>query len=179
MTMYHGTTLVISKVDLEKSRLRLDFGKGFYLADKQGTAHIWAKNKTIQLGSGIPTILAYTVDNSIYKIHGKRFNPTPEEEWLEFICFNRRRENKGNEPRHDYNWVSGPIANDKVYNVVDNYLDGIIDASEAITRARTLPQTYQLSLHSSLALSYIDEKSMVYKQFKNNGWSKNWVKSGR
>jgi len=176
MTMYHGTTLVIGKVDLEKSRLRLDFGKGFYLADKQETAHIWAKNKTIQMGSGIPTILAYTVDSNIYEIHGKRFNPIPEEEWLEFICFNRRRENKGNEPRHDYNWVSGPIANDKVYNVVDDYLDGVIDASEAITRAQTLPQTYQLSLHSPLALSFIDEGNVVYKQFKNNGWSKNWVK---
>ena len=120
--------------------------------------------------------MAYTVDTGIYEIRGKRFNPIPEEEWLEFICFNRRRENKGDEPRHDYNWVSGPIANDKVYNVVDNYLDGVIDASEAIKRAQTLPHTYQLSLHTSLALSYIDEKNVVYKQFKNNGWSKNWVK---
>jgi len=176
MTMYHGTTLIIGKVELDKSRLRLDFGKGFYLADKQGTAHIWAKNKAIQLGSGIPTIIAYAVDTGIYETHGKRFNPIPEEEWLEFICFNRRRESKSDEPRHDYNWVSGPIANDKVYNVVDNYLDGVIDASEAIKQAKALPQTYQLSLHSSLALSYLDEENVIYKQFKNNGWSKNWIK---
>jgi len=176
MTMYHGTTLVIDPVDFDKSRLRLDFGKGFYLANKQGTAHIWAKNKTIQLNRGIPTILAYTVDNGIYETYGKRFNPTPEEEWLEFICFNRRRGNKSTEPRHDYNWVSGPIANDKVYNVVDNYMDGVIDISEAIERAQALPQTYQLSLHTPLALNFVNEDEAVYKQFKNNGWSKDWIK---
>ena len=176
MTMYHGTTLVIGKVNLEKSRLRLDFGKGFYLADKQGTAHIWAKNKTIQLNSGSPTILAYTVDNGIYETNGKRFSSLPEEEWLEFICFNRRRGNKGDEPRHDYNWISGPIANDKVYNVVDNYMDGVIGVREAIKQARTLPQTYQLSLHTPLALRFLNEDNVVYKQFKNNGWSKNWIK---
>jgi len=176
MTMYHGTTLVISKVDFDKSRLRLDFGKGFYLADKQGTAHIWAKNKAIQLGRGIPTIIAYSVDNGIYETYGKRFDPIPEKEWLEFICYNRRRGNKGDEPRHDYNWVSGPIANDKVYNVVDNYMDGVIDIGEAIKRAKALPQTYQLSLHSSLALSFLNEDEVTYKQFKNNGWSKDWIK---
>jgi len=81
MIMYHGTTFVINKVDLEKSRLRLDFGKGFYLADKQGTAHIWAKNKAIQLNNGIPTIIAYTVDNRIFETYGKRFGSVPDEEW--------------------------------------------------------------------------------------------------
>jgi len=176
MIMYHGTNLVIGMIDFEKSRLRLDYGKGFYLADKQGTAHIWARNKVIQLNRGIPTVLAYTIDNSIFETYGKKFNPIPEEEWLEFICFNRHRDKKGNEPRHDYNWVSGPIANDKVYNIVDDYVDGLIDVSEAIKRARTLPQTYQLSLHSPLALNYIYEDNVVYRQFKNNGWSKDWIK---
>jgi len=55
-------------------------------------------------------------------------------------------------------------------------MDGVIDINEAIERARTLPQTYQLSLHSSLALNYINENEVVYKQFKNNGWSKDWIK---
>ena len=175
MKMYHGTTEVIGKVDLEKSRLRLDFGKGFYLADKQGTAHIWSKNKVVQLGRGVPIILEYTIDSGIFEIYGKRFNATPDEEWIEFICMNRKRGPKGTEPRHDFNWVSGPIANDKVYNVVDDYMAGVIDINEAIKRTRALPQTYQLSLHTALALNFLNESGVVYKQFKNNGWTRNWV----
>jgi len=174
-TMYHGTTDVINKIDLTKSRLRLDFGKGFYLADKQGTAHIWAKNKVIQMGRGMPTMLAYDINEAIYNTYGKRFNSMPEKEWLEFICFNRKS-GKGNEPHHDYNWVSSPIANDKVYSIVDDYMDGLININEAIKRARALPKTYQLSLHTLLALDFINNDNVRYKQFINNKWSINWIK---
>jgi len=175
MIMYHGTTTVIEKVDFDKSRLRLDFGKGFYLADKQGTAHIWAKNKVIQLGQGLPVIMAYTVDTGIFDTHGKRFGLSPDEEWLDFICFNRRR-GKGEEPRHKYNWVSGSIADDKIYNVADDYMDGIININEAINRAKALPQTYQLSLHTPESLKFLNEDEVLYKHFKSNGWSKDWIK---
>jgi hypothetical protein len=40
--LYHGTYLVIETINLSKCKNRTDFGKGFYLTDKIGTAQIWA-----------------------------------------------------------------------------------------------------------------------------------------
>ena len=45
MTFYHGTNMLIGEIDLSKSRNRVDFGKGFYLTDKLGTAYIRAIRK--------------------------------------------------------------------------------------------------------------------------------------
>jgi hypothetical protein len=53
---------------------------------------------------------------------------------------------------------------------------GSITVDEAIKRARALPQTFQLSLHTELALSFVDDIGVSFKQYKNNGWSKNWMK---
>ena len=178
MALYHGTNAKISVVDLSKGRNRTDFGKGFYLADKLETACRWAANK-VDLSGGIPTVLRYEVNNDLYRIHGKRFDEIPNLDWLEFICQNRQRNSIDTnkiEPRHDCNWVSGPIADDKVYDVVKEYMTGVITADEAIQKARALQQTFQLSLHTALALSFVDDVDVWFKQYKNNGWSKNWIK---
>ena len=46
MIFYHGTDRVINEIDLRKSRLRTDFGRGFYLSDKLGNARDWAIDKS-------------------------------------------------------------------------------------------------------------------------------------
>jgi len=124
MLLYHGTNMVIGAVDLNKSRNRTDFGRGFYLADKIGTAQNWAARKA-ELHGGVPTILAYEADDDVFELPGCRFDTMPSYEWLAFICENRRKSPKSSakrEPRHEYNWVSGPIANDKIVDVIDEYL---------------------------------------------------------
>jgi len=98
---------------------------------------------------------------------------------LEFISHNRQRtfsDSDKREPRHDYNWVSGPIANDDIADVVDEHLAGEITVETAVHRARALPQTYQLSLHTQLTLEMVSEKSVLYRQFKNGRWIKDWLK---
>ena len=58
MILFHGTNLIIGKIDLNKGRARTDFGRGFYLSGKIGTAQSWAISKTLLFG-GIPTIIQY------------------------------------------------------------------------------------------------------------------------
>ncbi|MCL2250060.1 MAG: DUF3990 domain-containing protein [Oscillospiraceae bacterium] len=178
MALYHGTNEKIGIIDLSKGRVRTDFGKGFYLTGKPDTAFRWAANK-VDLSGGTATVLRYEINNDLFSTYGKRFSDIPDLDWLEFICQNRHREaNKAEkiEPRHDYNWVSGPIADDKVYDVVKNYMAGEITAEVAIQKARALPQTFQLSLHTTLALSFVDDLGVYFKQYKNNGWSREWIK---
>jgi len=178
-TLFHGTNTIIDAISLAKGRARTDFGKGFYLTDKLETAHRWAAVKTELAGTGIPTVIRYEVNNDIFKLHGKRFSHVPELDWLDFICSNRRAKSKTEpkrEPRHDFNWVSGPIADDKVFDVVKDYMADDINADEAIRRARVLEQTFQLSLHTDNAISFVDDINISYRQYRGNGWTKNWVK---
>ena len=88
MAFYHGTNLLIGNIDLSKCRNRTDFGNGFYLTDKLETAYKWAANK-MEFADGIATVLRYEINNKLFTVNGKKFNVTPDLEWLEFICSNR------------------------------------------------------------------------------------------
>ncbi|MCL2125872.1 MAG: DUF3990 domain-containing protein [Oscillospiraceae bacterium] len=171
--------MLIGKIDLERSRNRVDFGKGFYITDKLGTAHDWAIRKAELEGGGIPTVIAYEVSSDVYSLSGLRFPNVPEIEWLEFICSNRRMRPPvfvTNEPRHGFDWIAGPIADDKVVDVVAEYMRQEITADAAIVRLRALPHTYQLSLHTQATLAYVDDVNVLYKQLKKGRWTQSWIK---
>jgi len=175
--MYHGTNMLIGKINLEKSRLRTDFGKGFYLTDSIETARNWAARRVSAVG-GVATVIRYDISSDVYKLPGKRFENTPTSQWLEFIVMNRKRREKSssmNEPRHAHCWVSGPIADDKIANVVEDYITGDITTEEAIILARAIPQVFQLSLHTLSSLDMVDYNSVHIKQFKDSKWSKDWI----
>ena len=179
MTFYHGTNKLIGKIDLKRSRNRVDFGKGFYLTDKYGTARDWAIRKVELESEGVPTVIAYDIDPEIFLLYGSRFSYIPELDWLEFICANRRinpPKPDQTEPRHNYNWVAGPIANDKVVDVVAEYMNSETTADEAIKRLKALPHTYQISLRTTAALGYNNDTNVQYKQLKRGGWTQNWIK---
>ena len=172
MMLYHGTTEVIGAIDFAKCRLRTDFGKGFYMSSKLGTARDWAIGKAGF--SGVPTVMRYVVSNDIFadsNLTYRRFD-SPTEEWLNFIRDNRRMDighGKASEPRHIYDLVSGPIANDKVADAVDRYCKGKISVEDAIARIKTLPSVFQLSIHTKQALEYI--KPVAYSQREIGKWS--------
>ena len=178
MLLFHGTNLIIDKIDLSKGRARTDFGLGFYLSGKIGTAQEWAISMTLLLG-GTPTVLQYELNNNYKELQGHRFPEAPCDEWLDFVAFNRRLNLSGNEkkePRHMHNWVSGPIADDSMNTVVKEYIAGNISKAEAILRARILPQTFQISLHTADAINFADDDNVSYRQLKNGRWTKNWIK---
>ena len=177
MVLYHGTNQIIGSIDLSRGRVRTDFGLGFYLSGKIGTAQDWAISKTLLLG-GIPTVIQYELNDGYKALYGLRFPDSPSDEWLDFVVSNRKlipHDNK-KEPRHDYNWVSGPIADDNMNTVVKEYIAGNISKDEAIRRARILPQTFQICLHTAEAVGFIDEVNVTYRQLKNGKWSRNWIK---
>jgi len=179
MNFFHGTNMLIERIDISIGRNRVDFGKGFYLTDKFGTARDWAIRKVELEGEGTPTVINYTIDPDIFLLKGLRFSSSPDIEWLEFICSNRRFDpsgSTGKEPRHDFNWLAGPIADDKVVDVVAEYMRKEIAAETAVRRLCALPQTYQLSLHTTDAICFIDEDKALYKQLKRGLWSQNWIK---
>jgi len=172
MVFYHGTSEIIDIIDFNRCRLRTDFGRGFYVSSKLGPAKEWASGKAGF--SGIPTVMRYDIKAEILddkSLNILRFD-RPSKQWLDFIRDNRRMDNNGMitiEPRHSYDVVSGPIANDKVADVVAVYCKGRISADDAIAKVQALQSVFQLSLHTPLALSYVIRVS--YSQRSSTRWS--------
>ena len=82
-----------------------------------------------------------------------RFNE-PDDIWLDFVCANRT----GQDFLESYDVVFGPVANDKVYEVVQFYENGVYDKDEALRRLKVENLYNQFLFHT--------EKSLTYCQFK-------------
>jgi hypothetical protein len=178
---HHGTNIVIGAIDLNMSRSRTDFGKGFYMGNKLGEARRWATSQS--MATEIPTVMRYVLSNKIFNLNDSCLNrlwfTTPTVEWLDFVRDNRRiitPNAQSTEPRHDYDIVYDPIANDKVVDVVDEYIDGLITVEEAIRRVKVVQSVFQMSFHTPLALSYIDQSSTEYQQRAKDGKWSAWEK---
>ena len=131
------------------------------------------------IASEIPTVMRYELNNEIFNLKSsclkKLWFSTPSVEWLDFVRDNRRisaLKVHNTEPRHNYDIVYGPIANDKVVDVVDEYIDGLITAEEVILRVRVIPSVFQMSFHTPLALSFIDQTVTEFQQqIRGRTWS--------
>ena len=179
---HHGTNGLIGAIDLNHSRSRTDFGKGFYMGNNLGVARRWAISQSMT--SETPTVMRYILKDEVFNLSDGCLNrlwfSAPTVEWLNFVRDNRIISNPGQlsiEPRHNFDIVYGPIANDKIADVVDEYVDGLVTATEAIQRVRVVPSVFQISFHTTLALSYIDQQLTEYqRKIRNNTWSA-WEKA--
>ena len=118
--------------------------------------------------------MRYYVDNELFHyddLKCLRFEK-PSLEWLDFVRDNRRKSTSSvnnTEPRHSYDVVSGPIANDKVAIAVEKYCRGILTAEETLIEVKAIKNVYQLSMHTEQALSYINTVS--YSQKMSKRWT--------
>jgi len=69
------------------------------------------------------------------------------EKWLDFVLTCRSGKDTS-----DYDIVINGVANDRVFNTVELYLDGLIDRTEAIRRLRYEKPNLQVCLRSEHVL---------------------------
>lgn len=144
LKLYHGSNVEVRKPSLLKSRKNTDFGRGFYTTTQREQAEHWTSIKMDRTKKGRRVVSVFEVDETIlsnleFKIrefHG------PDEAWLNFVVNSR----KGIE--HDYDLVFGPVANDKVFTVVNLYESGVINATTAIAELKAYKTYDQLSFHT-------------------------------
>jgi len=123
--LYHGSTVDIDCIDLQKSRPNKDFGRGFYLSADRQQAWRMGEFKALTEG-GAPVMNTYLFDETVLT-SGELRVLTFEgytREWAEFIFLNRN--NRSTKPAHDYDIVYGPIANDRVGAQIGKYEAGDI-----------------------------------------------------
>lgn len=144
MKLYHGSNVEVRKPSLKKSRKKTDFGRGFYTTTQKEQAEHWTSIKIDRAKSGKRIVSVFEVDDALLtnsELKIREFNG-PDEDWLNFVVDSR----KGIE--HDYDLVFGPVANDKVFTVVNLYESGVLDAPAAIAELRAYKTYNQLSFHT-------------------------------
>lgn len=145
MILYHGSYIEIPKPDIIHSRANVDFGKGFYTTPIYEQALKWCGKFKRRGKEGI--VSCYEFDEiacqtlKILKFHSY------SEEWLDFILNCR-----SGRDTTDYDIVIGGVANDKVFNTVELFFDGLIDKAEAIRRLRYEKPNMQICFRSEEAL---------------------------
>ena len=130
MILYHGSYLIIEKPDIFFSRSNVDFGRGFYTTPIKEQAVSWSKRFKTSRGQSV--VSAYEIEENALKNKPSVLEfDAYSDEWLNFIVSCRRGENSG-----EYDVVIGGAANDKVFNTIQLFLDGLIDKAESIRRLR-------------------------------------------
>jgi hypothetical protein len=134
MILYHGSYIAIEKPDLSFSRLKTDFGRGFYLTPLKEQAISWSQRFLRERGAAVvsayESIIGLDADMPPNLITLK-FDAYCME-WLDFITACRL----GQAVDSKWDLVIGGVANDKVFDTLQLYFDKLISAQEAIGRLR-------------------------------------------
>lgn len=147
MKVYHGSYMEIEKPDIIHSRKKVDFGAGFYVTPIEEQAKNWCRQYILRHKPGIVSI--YNFDESVYdKCTSIRYEAYSEE-WLDLVFECRRGQDKS-----DFEVVAGGVVNDKVFDTVELYLEGIISKKEAIGRLAFAKPNFQICLRTQ---NVIDE----------------------
>ena len=152
MILYHGSNVIIERIDLSKSRPFKDFGKAFYLSAEEQQA--WERAyAAMTLWGGKPCVTAFDFDEALMK--SVSFNvltfDSYTEAWADFIFANRERSNP---PFiHDNDIVFGPIANDNVGEQVSLYKGGYISKKRFLQKLKRMKGiTFQYAFWTEKAI---------------------------
>ena len=138
--LYHGSKKIVEAPEIRISKYNKDFYFGFYCTQYPDQAIRWATRFD---GKGYLNEYEYTPNKNL-KI--KRFSGMTEE-WLDFIVKCRLGH------LHDYDIVEGPMANDTIFNYVQNFVDGKISREAFWALAKFKKPTHQISFHTARALT--------------------------
>ena len=138
-TLYHGSRVVVEQLEIRIQKFHKDFYWGFYCTSYEQQALRWAT----RFGkAGVVNVYSFD-DQTELKI--KRF-PEMSDEWLDFIAECRSGK------IHSYDIVEGPMADDTIWNFVNDYLAGNISRKVFWEYAKFQHPTHQISFHTIKAL---------------------------
>ena len=152
MILYHGSNQEFNTVDLSKSKDRRDFGRGFYTTTIREQALQWGYNMFNRLGGDGIFVYEFEFSPSSDMVF-KQF-PKISDEWFDFILQNRTTGGV----QHNFDFVHGPVANDKIFLTVTGFIDGLFTKEEAMRRLQYSKTNDQVSLHTERAVASLELK---------------------
>ncbi len=111
--VYHGSNVIVQNPEIMLNGHYKDFGYGFYCTNLERQAKRWALTKK---GDSIVNYYRYTENSNLKML----VFPEMTEEWLSFVVNCRRG------IPHGYDVVEGPMADDQIWDYVEEYIAGHI-----------------------------------------------------
>ena len=145
MTLYHGSNMVVRKPEVRKTAYTKAFSWGFYCTKNYEQAARWARKNE---RNGVVNVYEYAESTSL---RIKKF-PEMSDEWLDFIADCRAGKH------HNYDIVEGPMADDTIWNYVNDFLSGDISREAFWALAKFRHPTHQISFHTAAALACLTFK---------------------
>lgn len=155
MIVYHGSYCEVTQPHIKHSRDKLDFGKGFYVTPLEEQAISWVTRFKRAGRKGIVNVYEFNYE-SVKKDYKILIFEEYDVEWLNFIINSRN----GNEEYKNYDFIAGGIADDKVFNTVELYIEGLISQDEALGRLKYHKANYQMCIINQQVI----DKYLVFKE---------------
>lgn len=141
--IYHGSQLIVESPEIRVTKFHKDFYYGFYCTILEEQAKRWAVRYS---GHGNINEYKYHPDTSLKVLKFEKMT----EEWLDFIAACRLGQS------HTYDIVEGPMANDTIFNYVQNFVDDKISREAFWALAKFKKPTHQISFHTAKALTTLE-----------------------
>jgi len=176
LKLYHGSDVVIDKVDLSLGRINKDFGKGFYLTSLCQQAIEMGKRRAHQTLGGAPVVTEFLFDDSCLKsseLNIKIF-PCVSEEWALFILNNRHSSRNGFNHNYDFS-IPTPLSPIDWYALITHSCGYIGNNMHPIISAlhNGVPC---VSIDNYMLYEKIDcEASKIYDILKRFGLERNYI----
>jgi hypothetical protein len=142
MQIYHGSNVIVQKPKIITNGHYKDFGFGFYCTNLERQAQRWALTKR---KNHIVNIYTYEERTDLDVL----LFPQMSDEWLDYIADCRR----GIEHRYDI--VEGPMANDTIWDYVEDFARGTISREAFWALAKFRYPTHQIVFCTEKALQTI------------------------
>ena len=140
MLIYHASKEIVEFPEIRKTKFAKDFSWGFYCTNNWEQAIRWANR-----GEGVPRVNSFEFE-PVGDLKVLRFEKMTDE-WLDFIAACRSGKT------HSYDIVEGPMADDTVWNYVNDFMSGAITRKQFWALAEFKHPTHQISFHTLSALA--------------------------
>lgn len=155
-TLYHGSNVIVEHPLVSIGRRDLDFGPGFYLTPLFEQASKWAvRIKTVRRAE---QAIVNTYDFSIPQSYKTKSFDAYDKKWLDFIVASR----KGKKPWYDYDIIEGGVADDRVIDAVEAYINGYADVEHTLRQLVYHKPNYQICILNQ----EIVDKCLKFKSYE-------------
>lgn len=145
MDLFHGSNVVVDQPKIITDGYYKDFGYGFYCTNLERQAKRWA---LVKQHGHVVNVYDYLENKSLNTLVFDEMT----DEWLDFVVACRQG------IKHDYDMVEGPMADDTIWNYVDDFTRGEISRTAFWELVKFKYPTHQIVFCSEKALKQLHFK---------------------
>ncbi|MDE5999122.1 MAG: DUF3990 domain-containing protein [Bacteroidaceae bacterium] len=142
IVLYHGSNVKVDVPEVLVRGFNKDFGYGFYCTNLEKQAQKWALTKK---GESVVSVYQYVIGEELKILSFSEMT----DEWLDFVVACRQG------VKHDYDIVEGPMADDQIWDYVEDFMDGSITREAFWVLVKFKHPTHQIVFFTQQALAFL------------------------